>query len=134
MSAKASIKHRSVKRAPNGVELEPKPPFAKQHQVKPGLESDLDPRPRYRAKHYKAAGKLTDKKALITGGDSGIGRAVAGLFAAEGADVAIAYLPAEESDAQETKRLVESHGRVCEPTLRQKARKNSLHHWPTSHS
>src|SRR5882757_2812064 len=114
MSARVSAKRSNGKRAADDPVQEPKPPFPEQHQPKPGLESELDPRPRYRANRYKAAGKLSGKKALITGGDSGIGRAVAGLFAAEGADVAIAYLPAEESDAQETKRLVESHGRTCE--------------------
>lgn len=62
---------------------------------------------------YKAAGKLEGKKALITGGDSGIGRAIARLFAMEGADSMIAFLPHEESDAQETKRKVEEHGRKC---------------------
>jgi NAD(P)-dependent dehydrogenase (short-subunit alcohol dehydrogenase family) len=62
---------------------------------------------------YRAAGKLEGKKALITGGDSGIGRATAILFAMEGADSFIAYLPEEEKDAQETKKLVESHGRQC---------------------
>ena len=62
---------------------------------------------------YLAAGKLKDKKAVITGGDSGIGRAVAVLFAMEGADSLINYLPEEESDAQETKKLVEKYGRKC---------------------
>lgn len=81
---------------------EPKPPFAKQHLEKPGLESELEPRPRYQAPQYHEAGKLRGKVALVTGGDSGIGRAVAVLFAREGCDVAIAYLPEEESDARET--------------------------------
>jgi len=92
---------------------EPKPPFPKQHQQVPGLESRLDPRPRYQADAYKAAGKLEDKVALITGGDSGIGRAVAVLFAREGADVAINYLPEEQSDADETRAAIEAEGRRC---------------------
>lgn len=82
-----------------------------QHQEKPGLESKLTPRPRYKAPHYKGADKLAKKVALITGGDSGIGRAVAVLFAREGADIAITYLPEEESDAKETKAAIEAEGR-----------------------
>src|SRR6185503_9688067 len=78
----------------------PKPPFKAQHQPRPGLESQIDPSPRFEAPDYKGAGKLDGRAALITGGDSGIGRAVAVLFAREGADVAIVYLPEEESDAQ----------------------------------
>ena len=92
---------------------EPKPPFPKQHQDKPGLEAKLDPRPRYQAEDYRAAGKLAGKAVLVTGGDSGIGRAVAVLFAREGADVAIGHLPAERPDALETRREVESHDRRC---------------------
>ena len=92
---------------------EPKPPFPKQHQRAPGLESKLKPRPRFEAEAYKAAGKLQGKTALITGGDSGIGRAVAWLYAREGAHVAITYLPEEQSDADETKRIVESAGTQC---------------------
>ncbi|HEY0872701.1 MAG TPA: SDR family oxidoreductase [Vicinamibacterales bacterium] len=90
---------------------QPKPPFPKQHQEKPGIESDLEPKPRYHAPEYKPAGKLKDKVALITGGDSGIGRAVATIYAREGADVAIVYLPEEQSDAEETKAAVEKAGR-----------------------
>jgi NAD(P)-dependent dehydrogenase (short-subunit alcohol dehydrogenase family) len=90
---------------------QPKPPFPEQHQEKPGIESELDPKPRYQAPEYKPAGKLQDKVAIITGGDSGIGRAVAVMYAREGADVAIIYLPVEQGDAEETKRAVEAAGR-----------------------
>ncbi|HEV7559589.1 MAG TPA: SDR family NAD(P)-dependent oxidoreductase, partial [Kofleriaceae bacterium] len=92
---------------------EPEPPFPAKKLSKPGLESELRPRPRYEAKAYKPADKLLDRRALITGGDSGIGRAVAVLFAREGADVAIVYLPEEQSDAEETKRAIEDVGRTC---------------------
>jgi NAD(P)-dependent dehydrogenase (short-subunit alcohol dehydrogenase family) len=88
-----------------------KPPIPKQHQEPPGLESEVNPRPKYEAPLYKAAGKLEGKVALITGGDSGIGRAAAVMFAREGADVAIVYLPDEESDAQETRSAIEAAGR-----------------------
>lgn len=95
------------------MQSEPMPPFPQEKLAKPGLESEMTPRPKYEAPLYKAAGKLQGKAALITGGDSGIGRAVAVLFAREGADVAIAYLPEEQSDAEETKRAVEKEGRRC---------------------
>jgi NAD(P)-dependent dehydrogenase (short-subunit alcohol dehydrogenase family) len=94
-------------------DLEPKPPFPPQKLDKPGLESELRPRPHYKAPDYKPAGKLLDKVAIITGGDSGIGRSVAVLYAREGADVAITALPAERTDAAETKRAVEAAGRRC---------------------
>jgi NAD(P)-dependent dehydrogenase (short-subunit alcohol dehydrogenase family) len=85
-----------------------------QHQgQQPGLESNMTPEPVYIRDTYRGSDKLKDKVALITGGDSGIGRAVAVHFAREGADVAIVYLPEEEQDAQKTKDLVEAEGRDC---------------------
>jgi NAD(P)-dependent dehydrogenase (short-subunit alcohol dehydrogenase family) len=94
---------------------EPKSPMPAQHQRKPGIESKLDPRPRYQAPLYKGAGKLNKKVALITGGDSGIGRAVAVLFAREGADVAFTHLRQEASDAEETRAAIEAEGRRALP-------------------
>ena len=86
--------------------------FPPQHLEKPGLERDLERQPMYEAPHYHGSGKLENMVALITGGDSGIGRAVAVLYAREGADVAIAYLN-EHADAEDTKRAVEAEGRRC---------------------
>jgi NAD(P)-dependent dehydrogenase (short-subunit alcohol dehydrogenase family) len=90
---------------------QPKSPMPAQHQAKPGLESKVTPRPKYQAANYRAANKLEKKVALVTGGDSGIGRAVAVLFAREGADVAITYLKEEQSDAEETQQAIEAEGR-----------------------
>jgi NAD(P)-dependent dehydrogenase (short-subunit alcohol dehydrogenase family) len=95
------------------MRAEPKPRFPEQHQTAPGIEAELQPRPRYEARRYRAAGKLEGKAALVTGGDSGIGRAVAVLYAREGADVAVSYLPAEQRDAEETQRAVLAEGRRC---------------------
>ena len=98
---------------PTRLKEQPKPPFPEQHHEKPGIEADLEPRPRYRAEGYRGSDKLDGLAALVTGGDSGIGRAVAVLYAREGADVAIVYLSEEQRDAEETKRAVEREGRRC---------------------
>lgn len=98
--------------AQTGTRRQPEPPMPKQHQPKPGSEADLRPAPRFQAEGYRGSGKLEGQVALITGGDSGIGRAVAVLFAREGADVAIAHLD-EDADAAETRRHVEAEGRQC---------------------
>ena len=90
----------------------PTPPYPVQQQPIPGATDKMTPRPDHGEDSYVGHGKLTDRKTLITGGDSGIGRAVAIAYAREGADVAIAYLD-EHDDAQETKRLVEAAGRAC---------------------
>jgi hypothetical protein len=90
----------------------PTPPFETPQQEPPGQSGRMSPQPDYGEQSYKGAGRLEGKKALITGGDSGIGRAVALAFAREGADVAIAYL-SEKEDAAETERLVRSTGRNC---------------------
>jgi NAD(P)-dependent dehydrogenase (short-subunit alcohol dehydrogenase family) len=90
----------------------PKPPFPKQQQKLPGRSSEMQPPPDYGEKSYKGSGRLAGKRALITGGDSGIGRAVALAFAREGADVLVSYLD-EHDDARETQRLVEDSGRKC---------------------
>ncbi len=89
----------------------PKPPFPPQNLEPPGLESRMDPQPRYDADSYRPAGKLEGKAALVTGGDSGIGRAVAVIFAREGADVALVYLDEEQEDAETTRAEIERCGR-----------------------
>jgi NAD(P)-dependent dehydrogenase (short-subunit alcohol dehydrogenase family) len=93
----------------------PQPQFPEQQLEWPGLESQMDPRPDYGEETYRGSGRLEGKAAIITGGDSGIGRAVALAFAREGADVLISYLEAEESDAQETVRAVEESGKKAVP-------------------
>lgn len=95
-----------------GARNYPEPPFPKQHHPKPGEEWKIEPAPLYDAPFWQGSKKLDGKVALITGGDSGIGRAVAVLFAREGADIAIAYL-SEDRDAETTKQAVEAEGRRC---------------------
>jgi NAD(P)-dependent dehydrogenase (short-subunit alcohol dehydrogenase family) len=95
-----------------GVREQPEPPLPAQHLEKPGIEAQMALKPRFDAPDYRGSGKLEGMAALVTGGDSGIGRAVAVLYAREGADVAIVYLNAHQ-DAEETKRCVEKEGRRC---------------------
>jgi NAD(P)-dependent dehydrogenase (short-subunit alcohol dehydrogenase family) len=95
------------------IQAEPKPPYPQQKLEKPGLEAEMQQQPQWRAPKYKPAGKLEGKVALVTGGDSGIGRAVAYLYAREGADVAIVHLPEEQRDADETQQAIQEEGRRC---------------------
>jgi NAD(P)-dependent dehydrogenase (short-subunit alcohol dehydrogenase family) len=97
----------------NPVTAYPHPPFLRQPQKPPGLASKMRPRPDHGEKSYRGSGRLQGRKALVTGGDSGIGRAAAIAFAREGADVAINYLPAEESDAREVIELIKAEGRIA---------------------
>ena len=112
VKGKATKKSRGPKNrgGVSGKLEQPKSPMPVQHQPKPGIEAKLNPKPRYEAPMYQGAGKLKEKVALITGGDSGIGRAVAVLFAREGADVAFTFLKEEKQDAQETMRAIEAEG------------------------
>jgi NAD(P)-dependent dehydrogenase (short-subunit alcohol dehydrogenase family) len=91
----------------------PKSPLPPQTQPKPGLDSAMTPEPQYLAPNYKGSEKLAGKVAIVTGGDSGIGRSVSVLFAREGANVAIVYLPEEQSDAEVVKQAVEAEGQVA---------------------
>jgi NAD(P)-dependent dehydrogenase (short-subunit alcohol dehydrogenase family) len=93
----------------------PKPPFAVQRQPWPGLASQMEPRPDHGETSYRGSGRLAGRKALITGGDSGMGRAAAIAFAREGADVAINYYPTEEPDAREVVALIRAEGRRAVP-------------------
>lgn len=113
-TAKSKGKARKERPMQAGARAYPEPPLPKQKQAKPGSEAALDPAPMYDAPYYRGSEKLKDKVAIITGGDSGIGRAVAVLFAREGADVAILYLN-EDEDAEETRKAVVGEGRraIC---------------------
>ncbi|MEI9885024.1 MAG: SDR family oxidoreductase [Rhizomicrobium sp.] len=105
--------HRESKAAMQaGARRYPAPPLPRQHQLKPGDETRLNPPPMYDAPFYKGSGKLEGRIAIVTGGDSGIGRAVAVLFAREGADIALLYLD-EHKDAADTKAAIEAEGRKC---------------------
>ena len=110
---RAQIHEFPSRAATKGPAQEPRPPYMKAKLQKPGLQSQMQPQPRYEGSRYRPAGKLEGKVALITGGDSGIGRAVAVLYAREKADVAIIYLPEEQSDAEQTRDAVQEHGREC---------------------
>jgi NAD(P)-dependent dehydrogenase (short-subunit alcohol dehydrogenase family) len=109
--AKGGEKSKTVAQA--GPREQPVPPLPAQHLIKPGLEAEMALQPRFDAPDYEGSNKLLGMAALITGGDSGIGRAVAVLYAREGADVAIVHLPSEQVDADETKHLVEAEGGRC---------------------
>lgn len=110
--AKGGAATKPAKPKQAGARKQPETPLPEQHQAKPGKEHQLRPRPRFEAPDYKGSDKLKGMAALITGGDSGIGRAVAVLFAREGADVGIVYLDASD-DAEETRRHVEEEGGRC---------------------
>lgn len=99
----------------NPTKQYPQPDFDGQSQEHPGLSARMEPEPDYGEESYRGSGRLEGRKALVTGGDSGIGRAVALAFAREGTDVAFSYLESEEKDAQETVRLVEEAGRRALP-------------------
>jgi len=110
-SNNAGMENESIKDLEDPTSKYPKPPFQPQTQEWPGLAGKMNPRPDHGEKSYKGSGRLKGRKALITGGDSGMGRAAAIAYAREGADVAINYFPTEEPDAQEVIALIKAEGR-----------------------
>jgi hypothetical protein len=106
----------------NPADKYPKPPYKKQSQPWPGLASKMDPRPDHSEESYRGSGRLAGRKALITGGDSGMGRAAAIAYAREGADVAINYFPTEEPDAKEVIDLIKAEGRAGDSNPRRSSR------------
>jgi hypothetical protein len=111
MARAAAVNSEKVAIMENPTIKYPKPPFEKQSQPFPGLAGKMNPKPDHGEASYKGSGRLAGMRALITGGDSGMGRAAAIAYAREGADVAINYLPAEEPDAREVIALIEKEGR-----------------------
>lgn len=105
------LRQRSRRTAKPRTPKQPRPPFPPQHQRRPGLEAAITPAPRFSARQYAGSGVLFNKVALITGGDSGIGRAAAVLCAREGAEIAIVYLKEEQEDAERTAEAVAEEGR-----------------------
>lgn len=103
--------HRRVNDNKAKLKKQPQPPFPRQHQRRPGIEARIEPAPRFHGEDYQGSGVLFNKVALITGGDSGIGRAAAVLCAREGADIAIVYLKEEQEDAEHTAEAVAAEGR-----------------------
>lgn len=112
IAKKNAGKKKPSKAVQAGTRRQPQNPLPRQHLAKPGDESELKVQPRFLAPHYAGSGKLEGMAAIVTGGDSGIGRAVAVLFAREGADVAVLHLD-ERDDAETTRRHVEAEGRRC---------------------
>jgi hypothetical protein len=114
-SAQGSTAAATLKPLEDPTKKYARPPYNRQSQPWPGLASKMDPAPDHGEKSYRGSGRLTGRKALITGGDSGMGRAAAIAFAREGADVAINYLPFEEPDASEVVELIQAAGRKAVP-------------------
>ncbi len=112
IAERSAGKKKPAKAVQAGARRQPQNPLPRQHLTKPGDEHALRPQPRFQAPDYKGSGKLEGMAAIVTGGDSGIGRAVAVLFAREGADVAVLHLD-EHEDAEATRRCVEAEGRRC---------------------